>query len=240
MLTTQRVEIPAPVAVELKTAASFVDDIMEYAREDLIGFRRPIAATFAYLTPIVCVFACWAGGAGPAAVITLLYFALAIGGMAVVGRYEWPHVVSTFEAHTFRKRRAEADLRCGFTEACFLKLSRAPRFFEHEHGVLVFADAGDFKTLFLSIEKGDSDPRWPVYERRDMYRRVWRWMRLPVSREHVSFGAEGSKLPQEAAVKTIGTVEAWEAIHTFLGEPLDGAVIHRPFEEIVGSVERLL
>ncbi len=240
MLTTQRVDIPSPVAVELKTAASFVDDIMEYAREDLIGFRRPIAATFAYLTPIVCVFACWAGGVWQAAVITLAYFTIAIGGMALVGKKEWPRLVAAFEAGSYKKRRAEADLRCGFTEACFLKLSQAPRFFEHEHGVLVFADAGDFKTIFLSIDKDNADPRWAVYRARGLDRRVWRWMRLPVSREHVSFGTEGSRLSASGPVKSISSIEAWEAVHTFLGDPMDGAVIHRSFDEIVGAVERLL
>lgn len=241
MLNTDRVAIPAPVELRLKRSAQFVDNIMDFAREDLIGFKRPLAATFAFTAPLVMAFVYQAGGLVHLLQVAASYFVVGFGGLYLVGRQAWPGIVSEFETKTIEKRRAAADLKCGFGELSFLNLSRAPRYFEHENGVLVFADAGDFKTLFFSVEKDDSDERWNLYVNGELDRRVWRWLRLPVSRDIVRVSTEASKL---AGVRSdpqrIRSVDAWEAINTSLGEPLDGAIIHRPFDEVVESVERML
>ena len=52
MLSTTRVNFPVVVENRLRTAGDFIDNIMEFARDDLVGFRRPIAATFALATPL--------------------------------------------------------------------------------------------------------------------------------------------------------------------------------------------
>lgn len=241
MLNTDRVAIPAPVEVRLKRSAQFVDNIMDFAREDLIGFKRPLAATFAFTAPIVMAFVYHSGGLIHLFQVGASYFIVGFGGLYLVGRQAWPGLVTEFEAKSIEKRRAAADLKCGFGELSFLNLSRAPRYFEHQNGVLVFADAGDFRTLFFSIDKAESDERWNLYINGELDRRIWRWLRLPVSRDIVKFSTEASKL---ATVSTdpqrIRSVDAWEAINLSLGEPLDGAIIHRPFDEIVETVERML
>jgi hypothetical protein len=238
MLSTARVALPAPIAARLKSASHFVDNVMEFAREDLIGFRRPLAATFAISAPVVLALVYQAAGWVAMAQAASAYFATAFLGLYLVGRQMWPRLVAEFEARSTAKRKAIADLRCGFGEAGFLTHARPPRFIEHENGVLVLADAGDFRTLFFSIESGD-DPRWALYKSGDLHRRVWRWLRLPISRELVKFSAEGSKLPQPAKPYRARSVDAWEAINVALGEPLDGAVIHRPFDELIDVVDRL-
>lgn len=241
MLNTDRVAIPATVEVRLKRSAQFVDNIMDFAREDLIGFKRPLAAAFAFTAPLVMAFVYQAGGLVHLLEVAASYFIVGFGGLYLVGRQAWPQLVSEFEARTIEKRRAAADLKCGFGELSFLNLSRAPRYFEHENGVLIFADAGDFKTLFFSVEKDDSDERWDLYINGELDRRVWRWLRLPVSRDIVKFSTEASKLAgAHSDPLRIRSIDAWEAINTSLGEPLDGAIIHRPFDEIVESVERML
>ncbi len=241
MLNTDRVAIPAPVEVRLKKSAQFVDNIMDFAREDLIGFRRPLAATFAFTAPLVMAFVYQVGGLANLLEVGASYAIVGVGGLLIVGRQAWPELVDTFEEKTLQKRRALADLKCGFSELSFLNLSRAPRYFEHENGVLVFADAGDFRTLFFSIDKGGRDERWNLYVNGDMDRRVWRWLRLPVSRDIVKFTTEASKLPGvHSDPQRIRSVDAWEAINVALGEPLDGAIIHRPFDEVVESVERMI
>ncbi len=241
MLNTDRVAIPGPVEVRLKKSAQFVDNIMDFAREDLIGFKRPLAATFAFTAPLVMAFVYQAGGLAHLLQVTASYLIVGGGGLYLVGRQAWPGLVNEFEARSLQKRRAAADLKCGFSELSFLNLSRAPRYFEHQHGVLVFADAGDFKTLFFSIENGGGDERWNLYINGELDRRVWRWLRLPVSREIVKFSTEASKLPTvNTDPQVIRSIDAWEAIHVGLGEPLDGAIIHRPFDEVVESVERML
>lgn len=240
MLSTDRVAIPAPVEVRLKKSAQFVDNVMDFAREDLIGFKRPLAATFAFTAPLVMAFAYYAGGLEPLLKVGLSYLVVTGLGLYVVGRREWPGLVAEFEERSIEKRRAAADLKCGFGESSFLNLSRAPHFFEHENGVIVLADAGDFRTLFFTIERDHRDDRWNAYINGELDRRVWRWLRLPVSRDIVKFSTEASKLPRQNPDATrIRSVDAWEAINVALGEPLDGAVIHRPFDEVIDTVARL-
>lgn len=240
MLSTDRVAIPAPVEVRLKKSAQFVDNVMDFAREDLIGFKRPLAATFAFTAPLVMAFAFYAGGLEQLLPIGLSYLVVTGAGLYIVGRREWPGLVAQFEEKTIEKRRAVADLKCGFGESSFLNLTRAPHYFEHENGVIVLADAGDFKTLFFTIDRDHRDDRWNAYVNGELDRRVWRWLRLPVSRDIVKFSTEASKLARTSPDPTrIRSVDAWEAINVSLGEPLDGAVIHRPFDEVVDTVARL-
>ncbi len=240
MLTTARVAIPAPVEARLKTAADYSDNVNDYAREDLIGFNRPMAAAFALVAPVALAFAYKAAGPLAALQWGAVLAAMAVAGLVVIGKREWPRIVQKFQTCATAKRRAIADLRCGFGEASYLSNGRAPRFFEHDHGVLVLADAGDLKTLFFSIASDGTDPRWPLYLKGDLERRVWRWLRLPMSREVVKFSAEGSKMAGSGDALVIESIDAWEAINVALGEPLDGAVIHRPFGELVEMVERAL
>lgn len=240
MLSTARVALPANVEVRLKQTSEFVDNVMEFARDDLIGFRRPLAATFALSAPVVLALVFHAMGAIAALEVAAVYLTVATAGLVLVGRQLWPGLVEEYRTRSDAKRKASADLKCGFGEAAFLAVERPPRFFEYDHGVLAFADAGDFRTLFFSISNDGVDPRWAYYAAGEMQRRIWRWLRLPVSREIVKFSSEGSKYPSADETLFIDSIDAWEAIHTALGEPEDGAIVHRPFAEVVEMIERLL
>ncbi len=240
MLSTARVELPAQIEIQLKAAAEFVDNLMDFARDDLIGFRRPLAAAFALSAPVVLALVFWSLGLRAMLEVGVGYFAIAGAGLALIGSKLWPGLVEEFDARSFAKRKAIADLKCGFGEASFLNLTRASRVFEHECGAIALADAGDLRTLFFSIESGEHDPRWALYRAGELNRRVWRWLRLPVSRELVKFATEGSKHPETQSPRMIRSIDAYEAVHLALGEPLDGAIIHRPFDEVVDMVERLL
>ena len=240
MYKTAQVALPAAVEDRLKNSSEFFDNVMDFAREDLIGFKRPIAATFALLTPMVAALAFYTVGLVPFAEIMASYLTVAGAGIYLVGRREWPGLVDEFAERTHEKRRAIGDLKCGFGEMSVLKLARAPRFYEYDNGVLVFADAGDFKTLFFSIERDPTDLRWGLYLDGALTRRIWRWMRLPVSRELVKFETGAGRLPGAAPAKKINSIEVWEAINVAFGEPLDGALIHRPFDEIVEMTDAML
>lgn len=240
MLNTARVALPPPIEVRLKNASEFVDNVTEFTREDLIGFRRPLAATFAFSAPLVLAFIYNYAGLQATLQWALAYCAITAFGLLLVGRQLWPSLVQEFEARSEAKRKAVADLRCGFGEASFISLVRAPYFIEHEHGVLVLADAGDFRTLFFSISNDGEDPRWAYYQSGELNRKVWRWLRLPISRDVVRFSTEGSKVYGVDEVPVIDSIDAWEAVHTALGEPLDGAIIHRPLDELVDTLERMV
>ena len=241
MLSTARVTLPAQIVARLRRDASFYDNVNDFARDDLIGFKRPFAATFALVVPVT--LALLLHTAGP---VLMLKFALimvifTIACLYLLGRMEWPTIVSEFQILARAKQRATADLRCGFGESSFLNAGRAPQFYRYSNGVLAIADAGDLKTLFFDITNDETDPRWTLFEAGDLQRRVWRWIRLPASFEVVKFSTEGSKFAQRTrAVKEIDSIEAWEAIHVALGEPIDGAVIHMPFDEVIETIDRLL
>ncbi len=240
MLTTARVDIPSAIVARLKNAADYSDNVNDYARDDLVSFKRPIAAAFALLAPVTMAFAYHAGGPWMTLQIAGAVVAMVAGGLYVIGREEWPGIVLEFQSSVMAKRKAIADLRCGFGESSFLSNGQAPHFFEHANGVLALADAGDLKTLFFDISKDGSDPRWALYQSGEMRRRVWRWLRLPVSREVVKFSTEGGRLARVAEAQKIPSVEAWEAINVALGEPMDGAIIHRPYEELIDDIKRLM
>lgn len=240
MLQTSRVALPGPVEMHLQQTADFFDNVMDFARDDLIGFRRPIAMTFALLTPFVAISAYGVGTILPFAQIMASYLVVAAAGFYLVGRREWPKIAREFVERSDDKRRAAGDLKCGFGELSTLTLRRAPRFYEHAHGVLVFADAGEFKTLFLSIDADDDDPRWQQYLNGRLNHQIWSWMRLPVSRELVKFEVSGKQSSRIPPALPIRSVDAWEAIHVAFGEPLDGAVIHRPFNTVIETVDTLL
>jgi hypothetical protein len=190
--------------------------------------------------PVVIALVYWGAGLRPMIEIAVGYFLVAGAGLVLIGSNLWPGLVDEYDARASAKRKAIADLKCGFGEASFLNLVRAPRFFEHAGGVIALADAGDLRTLFFDIENGDNDPRWALYRSGDLNRKVWRWLRLPVSRELVKFVTEGSKHASGPKARSIESIDAFEAIHVALGEPLDGAVIHRPFDETAETIERLL
>jgi hypothetical protein len=240
MLTTARVDIPAPVVARLKHAADYSDNVNDYAREDLVSFKRPIAAAFALLAPVTMALAYHSGGPWLTVQVAGAVIVMVAGGLYVIGRQEWPKIVAEFQSSVMAKRKAIADLRCGFGESSFLSNGRAPHFFEHANGVLALADAGDLKTLFFDISKDGSDPRWALYQSGEMSRRVWRWLRLPVSREVVKFATEGGKLARVVDAPMIPSIEAWEAINVSLGEPMDGGIIHRSFDEIIDDIKRLM
>ena len=240
MLNTARVELPLNIAARLKTDAQFTDNVNDFARDDLIGFNRPIAATFALVAPVALAFSYLGQGWLPMMQYALLFVAIVGCGVYFVGKKEWPKIVLRFQDYSRVKRRAVADLRCGFGESSFLSNGRTPRFFEYEHGVLVLADAGDLKTLFFSISDDGYDSRWDLYRDGNLHRRVWRWLRLPVSREVVKFSTEGSKLTYNGEPAQINSIDAFEAVNLALGEPLDGAIIHQSFDELSEMVERMI
>ncbi len=240
MLTTARVALPPPIEARLKNEAEYSENVNDYAREDLIGFSRPVAATFALVAPLTLAFIYYGHGFMAMAQSALALTVFVAIGLVFIGKQEWPNIVARFQNCAMAKRRAIADLRCGFGESSFLSNGRAPRFFEYDYGVLVLADAGDLKTLFFNIANDENDPRWVLYQSGDLERRVWRWLRLPVSREVVKFSTEGSRLARVQEAPFIDSIDAWEAVNVALGEPLDGAIIHRPFDELTETVERLV
>lgn len=240
MMNIDRIALPAPIEANLKARAAFVENVTDFARDDLIGFRRPLAATFAVTAPVGLAFVAHSFGVASIVQWAAGFAAIAAGGLYLVGRNLWPAIVAEYERRSLQKRRAIADLNCGFGEATHILLRRAPYLATYEGGVLAFADAGDFKTLFFSISNSEDDPRWVYYVHGELNRKVWRWLRLPVSRDVVRFSAQGTRAGIANPEVSISSIDAFEAIHVALGEPTDGAVLNLPLDDVIDIVERRL
>lgn len=240
MITTDRVALPAPVEAKLRSAAAFVENVNDFARDDLIGFRRPLAAAFAIVGPVGLAFVAHSFGVASILQWAAAFILMTGSGLYLVGRDVWPGLVDDFQRRTIEKRRAVADLNCGFGEAAYLLQRRAPYLAAYEGGVLAFADAGDFKTLYFNIARSEDDPRWIYYVHGELNRKVWRWLRLPVSRDVVRFSAQGTRAGVANPPVAISSADAFEAIQVALGEPTDGSVLNFPLEDVIDTVERRL
>lgn len=240
MISIDRVALPAPVEASLKSRAAFVENVNEFAREDLIGFKRPLAATFATAGPIGLAFVAHSFGLASTVQWAASFVLMTGAGLYLVGRQIWPGLVDEYQRQSAQKRRAQADLNCGFGEASHLIQRRAPFLAAYDGGVLVFADAGDFKTLFFNVADSEDDPRWVYYLHGELNRKVWRWLRLPVSREVVRFSAQGTRAGVANRPVEISTIDAFDAIHAALDQPTDGGVLNLPLEDVVDIVERRL
>lgn len=240
MLTVARIELPKSVASRLQAEADFSESFAEFARENLVGFRRPAATAVALIGPIVIAFVYMASGPLSALVTALVFSSAAAVVLGIAAWINWGGIVSDYAARQKARRRAADDLRAGFGEEIALPLAKAPKFYEHEHGVIVLAPAGPWKTIFFDVPGFEGDSRWYLYLNGDLHRRHWRWLRLPTSGAVAQFEATGERLARIGDTPYVEAPEAWEAVQAALGEPEDGAIIPYTFEDAVGLVEARL
>ena len=240
MHTIARVEIPHPVRRDLEGAAGFVDNLLAFARRRL--FRTTTATLVAALAlATIFIFGAWARDGMEAGLrCTAVFFLGWTSSAAFAAAAGWRRVVEEYEVKQSLRNAASRDLSAGYSEHNALELIRAPRFFEHEHGVIVLADAGFCETLFFDIQNDGYDPRWELYLDGVLCQRSWRWLRLPKSRDVVEFLAAGARLASRDAVLYIETPEPWENVAYTLGNPSDGQTLRIAFDDAVAAVERVL
>ena len=240
MLTTETVALPDDVARSLRTEAAFAETWNTFLREHLAGFRQPVAATAALVGPVLVAFtyamADFVAMREVAATFGLTA-AMFVLGAWYVNRHE---IRAAFARHTDAAQRAKRDLKAGQAEAMDLDLRAQPVFYEHEHGVVVLADAGQGRTLYFDVDGDGFDPRWFLYVNGDLHRRRWSWLRLTGSGCVRALRAEGVRLTAGAETPYVTAPDAWEAVSLALGEPQDGDLVDMPFGEVVRTVDRLL
>ncbi|MEM9169663.1 MAG: hypothetical protein AAGC56_08400 [Pseudomonadota bacterium] len=240
MLRSERTAIPQSVEARLQRLAAFSKSPTDFARDDLVGFRRPLAAVFALTAPIIAAFVFHTAGIGPTVKTAALYTAYVAIGLVIVGRLEWPRLLEAYEEREAAKKRANADLKCGFSQVNHLRQTRAPMFVEYDHGVLVLADAGDLRTLFFSIPADDRDPRWERYRGGDLHRRDWRWSRLPVSGEIYRFSTLGPMIERPRGIWRVSSIDEWEALHVSFRDPQDGDLLPFAFDDLAERVSQMV
>ena len=107
-------------------------------------------------------------------------------------------------------------------------------------GVVVFADAGENRTVFFDIQADREDPRWFLYLNGDLHRERWSWVRLSKSREVFGFSAAGHVCSTPGQPRYVEAAEGWDAIALALGDPSDGDIIDMPLREVEHTISRLL
>ena len=240
MLTLARVDLPEDVAASLREKAAFAESWNSFTREHLAGFRQPVAAAAAVIGPILIAFVYAARGffsmieVGVTFGLTTAMFVL---GAWYVNRRD---IRAAYERNTAARREAKADLKAGAAERAGLSLEARPVFFEHEHGVIVLADAENGKTLYFDVDGDGFDTRWFLYVNGDLHRERWSWLKLLGSGAVTAFEAGGQRLAGIADTPFVDAPDAWEAISLALGEPQDGDLIDMPFAEVKQTIGRLL
>ena len=240
MLTSNTVALPDEVTRALRDEAAFSETWNTFLREHLAGFRQPVAATAALIGPVLVAFTYAVAdfvAMREVAAIFGLTAAMFVLGAWYVNRHD---IRAAFARHTAAAQAAKRDLKAGRAEAAALDLRAQPAFYEHEHGVVVLADAGRGRTLYFDVDGDGFDPRWFLYVNGDLHRRRWSWLRLSGTGGVRGLTAEGVRLTGEGETPYVAAPDAWEAVSLALGEPQDGDVIDMPFAEVRRTVDRLL
>jgi hypothetical protein len=240
MLTVAEVDLPVSLQKRLKQEAAFSESFNQYTRENLMGFRQPVAVAVALVGPILIAITyhatdfltmievAWSFG------ITAASFLL--GGWYVNRR----RIRAAYARHTQARKEAKADLKAGCGQSVNLTLTQQPVFYEHEHGVICLADTGEGSTVYFDVDSMTNDPRWFLYINGDMHRASWSWIKLMGSGAVAEFEATGNRLAKIGDTPYVEAPDAWEAISLALGEPQDGDVIDVPMEEVINTISRLL
>lgn len=240
MHTIARVEIPRSVRSELEGAVGVVDSAIDFFRRRLFTTTNATVVLAFILAAVFITGAALREGPDAAMRAAIVFFVgwSAATLFAVVATY--PGVARDLAEAKKRGKVAIRDLEAGYGEHNALELARPPRFFEHDYGILVLADAGFCETLYFDIAKSDHDPRWQLYLDGALYQRSWRWLRLARSKAIVDFIAAGARLSSRDPVYFVDAPDAWEAVAQVLGQPRDGEIIRLTFDDAVFNVERAL
>lgn len=99
-----------------------------------------------------------------------------------------------------RGKRATAALRLGTCDEVRIEHRCPPLVSPHAHGVIVFIPIAEQQTLMCSISsvQHDPDPRWQLHKDGVLFRRYWRWLRVPRFSGEIETGPLGFVAEGEA------------------------------------------
>lgn len=240
MLTAATIVLPPEIRDRLRERAAFAQSFGDFVVDRLLGFGQPVAAAAALLGPLTISFAYLAAdffSMIEAATVFGSATVLILGAAYISNRQR---IRDDYLRRAEARRQARDDLRAGAGTQVSLRLGRPPICLEHSGGVVVFADAGRGKTVFLDIPSDQDDPRWFRYLNGDLGRLEWSWLRLGGSGAVTAFETAGPLVSALGPPMTLDLPAGWDAISLALGDPRDGDVIDMPRDEIERTMERLL
>lgn len=240
MLSVAEIDLPPAVRDKLRERAAFSDSFGRFTRLRLLGFNQPVAATIAFLAPIVIAFGYAAADVHTAIEVALVFAfacALMLLGAWIANR---TFLRDAYDQATHARKSARADLKIGKGTEMALTIKTPALFYENAEGVVVFADAGDNRTVFFDVRADRADPRWFLYLNGDLHREKWSWIRLASSGEVFGFSAAGHRRIPLGQPPYVEATEAWDSIALALGDPADGDLIDMPLSEVERTISRLL
>ena len=240
MLTVAQIDLPMNTKKRLQEEAAFADSFSSFTRENIIGFRQPVAMAVSLILPVMGAFVYSVGGLASISQIAVP-FGLSTTCFLLGGWYVNRRAIrDAYIRRTRARRDAKANLRAGVGEHTKLDLKHTPIFYEHEHGVICLADSGDGRTIYFDVDSLEQDPRWFLYINGDMHRSLWTWIRLMGSGTVSNFEARGQRLAKIGDTPYVEAPDAWEAISIALNEPQDGDVIDQPLSDVQDTISRLI
>ena len=240
MLTVAEIDLPPSVRERLRERAAFSDSFGRFARLQFLGFHQPVAAAVALLTPIVVAMSYAATDVHTTLQVVSIFLFSTCLIMAAAWIANRTFLRNAYEQANMARRTARADLRAGRGEEMALTMRTPALFYENADGVVVFADAGEGKTVFFAIRADRNDARWFLYLNGDLHREQWSWIKLATSGEIIAFSAAGHRRTPMCQPPYVEAAEAWDSIALALGDPADGDIIDMPLDEVERTISRLL
>lgn len=240
MLTIAEIDLPPSARERLRERAAFTDSFERFTRLNILGFNQPVAACAGLMIPLVIAVAYAASDFWTTLQVTSVFLfatSLLLFGTWIVNR---TFLRRAYDQATEARKQAKADLKVGRGDEMALTIKTPALFFENADGVVVFADAGDDRTVFFNIHADREDPRWFLYLNGDLHRERWSWIRLAKSREVFGFSAAGHVRTEPGHPLYVEAPEGWDAIALALGDPADGDLIDMPLHEVERTISRLL
>ncbi len=157
-------------------------------------------------------------------------------GLATIGLW------SPVQAMRDEARRAAEHLSRGEAERVRLELPERHLVIDNDGQLVFFISVPGERAIYFEINSSAKDPRWAAYERGDLFRRCWSWLRVPGSRALWHFETSGEALPKLNLVKPGDADDyAWEDALGLAPWPKDGDTIDvgiRKLEKIGAKIAR--
>jgi hypothetical protein len=157
-------------------------------------------------------------------------------GLAAIGLW------SPVQAMRVEARRAAEHLARGQAERVRLELPERHLVIDNDGQLVCFFSVPGERAIYFEVNSTAKDPRWAVYERGDLFRRAWSWLRVPGSRTLWHFETSGEVLSKLNLVKPGDADDyAWEDALGLAPWPKDGDTIDigiRKLEKIGARIAR--
>ncbi len=141
--------------------------------------------------------------------------------------------VMASERRVLEQRAASATkaLTAGTCTEVQVDHDQPPAIVEHEHGLLVLIPVDADKALMLDISSVSEDPRWQLHRAGNLFRKSWRWLRIPGMDSVTGFRVDGPAI-QPVSLPELHGSSLEQTLTEGMGWPGDDAIIPFGLDEL--------